>query len=216
MLIIANGFPNHYGGVAKELAASRRDPPNWFPTNDDFRATATFSGGSSGAASTFDELLEIIAKQPERSIVDLGLIGHANIHTFALSGKVVQDGMVFSEKGMITEESIKANLDKIKAVRNRFKTQGTELATMTLFACDAGSGMALLEALAGAFQVIVQGFKTEIFWCFMGVGGRVVRGRTFFDAVGMGVHPDCGSSQFTADIRQWIPNQTVNGIQIDL
>jgi hypothetical protein len=52
--------------------------------------------------------------------------------------------------------------------------------------------------------------------CLMGVGGRIVRGRTFFDALGMGVHPDCGSSQFTAGIRQWVPNQTVNGIQIDL
>jgi hypothetical protein len=216
MLILASGFPNHYGGIANELAASRRDPSNWFPTNDDFRATAAFSGGSSGEAATFDDLLTIIGKQPERSIVDLSLVGHANLHTFALAGKVVQDGMVFSVPGMITEESIKTNLDKIKALRNRFKTQGTELASITLYACDAGSGMPLLQALAGAFQVIVKGFKTEIFYCFMSTGGRVVRGRTFLDALGIGVHPDCSSSQFSADIRKWIPDQSVNGIQIDL
>jgi hypothetical protein len=47
--------------------------------------------------------------------------------------------------------------------------------------------------------------------------GAAVRGRTWYDSVGAGLHPKCDSSQFSPDIRGWIPGkQSYAGNQIDL
>ena len=47
--------------------------------------------------------------------------------------------------------------------------------------------------------------------------GSTVRGRTWYDNVGAGLHPKCDSAQFSPDIRTWIPGkQSYAGNQIDL
>jgi hypothetical protein len=198
-MIISSGYPNSYGSVADELAASKADA--WFPTTVDFRATATHSGGAEEAAS-FDELLKVIGKTKKGSIEQLGLVGHANRETFALSGRVQNANVNFGKEGMLHPVSIKEKLEKIRAVRDRFTTD----AVITLYACDAGVGTTLLAALSQAFQVTVQGFQNQIWWCFMVTAkGGAVRGRTWYDRMGAGLHPECGSSEFSADIRIWTP-----------
>jgi hypothetical protein len=200
VLIIAKGFPNLYGSVSKELALSQAD--SWFPTNDDFRATARFSGGA-GEAATFKELIELIGKEKVNSIKDLGLIGHANENAFALGGRVVGNGMIFSEPGLLYDGSITDNLEAIKKVRDRF-TRGPDT-SITIFACDAGAGTRFLKSMADAFEVCVKGFSHPLWWCFEPTKGGALRGKTWYDGVGATVHPKCSSTWFTRDIRTWIP-----------
>jgi len=202
-LIIASGYTATYGGDAGEIAAANDN--KWFPTTIDFRATAALSGGT-GEASTFAAVIELIAKENPGSISDLGLVGHASNTTFSMSGRVTSDpaNVNFSKEGMIHPVSIKDNLAKITKVRDRFAKDGT----ITLYACDAGVGKDLMDALSDAFQVCVRGFSNEIFWCFTFKGTKIMsRGKTYYDANGLGVHPDCGSSSFQADIRTFSPDQ---------
>lgn len=203
MLILAKGYPNQFRNAKDELAAS--DAKQWFPSIDDFRATAVMSGGSSGEALTLAQVVEIIGKEKPGSIAALGLIGHANRSVFALAGRIVGDNIHFAQDSLIFEDTIKANLSKIKAVKDRF----TEDGSITLYACDAGSGQNLLDAISDAFEVKVFGFQTEIYWCFtVSAKGKVTRGRTYFDSQGFEVHPDCDSNSFSSDIRAWGPNMS--------
>ena len=213
-LIIASGYPYPYKNQAAELAASKAG--NWFPVTVDFWATAATSGGAQGAA-TFDQLLKVIGKKNKGSISELGIVGHASPDSFVLGGHINQ-GMIRSTKdAVIRVESIRENLDKIKAVRDRFATQNIRHPSITLYACDAGAGDELLEELSKAFQVTVRGFKQQIWWCFIAGKGGGTRGRTWYDAIGAGIHPRCESSSFSPDIRVWQPeNQSFAGNQIDI
>ena len=187
------------------MAAANAD--KWSPSTVDFRATAVHSGGA-GEAGTFEELLNVIAKKKEGSIRELGLIGHASPVSFALAGRIVPGNVTFSSNAIIHPDTIQKNLAKIQIIRNRFATQDEQPPSITLFACNAGSGDALLEEMSKAFQVKVRGFEYEIFWCILTAKGRVTtRGRTWYDSVGMGLHPECSSSHFSPDIRVWEPNK---------
>lgn len=211
-LIIASGYAYPYRNVTAEFKASLANA--WFPSTIDFRATAGHSGGAKEAGS-FDELLKVIGKMPERSVKDLGLVGHANQQTFALSGKLQGDSIIFDMPGMIHKITIQQKMEQIKAIRNRFVKVD---ASITLYACDAGADPGLLEEMSKAFEVLVRGFKNEIWWCFTGSrSGGVVRGRTWYDGVGAGLHPDCDSASFSPDVRVWVPeNKSFAGVQIDL
>ena len=215
-LIIASGYPYPYGNISEELAAANAN--NWFPTTVDFRATAVHSGGA-GEAATFEQLLDVIATKKKGSIRELGLVGHANQDVFVLAGRIDHGTIATNAaKSVIGPDSIRANIEKIKAVRNRFATQDIKVPSITLFACDAGSGDTLLDELSKAFEVTVRGFEREIWWCFMAAAkGGAVRGRTWYDSVGAGLHPKCDSAQFNPDIRTWTPEkQSFAGNQIDV
>jgi hypothetical protein len=212
-LIIAGGFHNRFSSVHAEFAAAKAG--QWFPSTVDFRATAAHSGGLKGQAATFDALLDLIGKRQKESIRELGLIGHANPQGFALAGMFVPkiNDLVFSAAGLIHAETIKQKMKKIIAVRDRFAHRGyVDWPTITLYACDAGTGPDLLQAMGAAFEARVRGFQKEIFWCFTPSGAGAVRGRTFYDAVGAGIHPDC--SRFSPDIRVWRPDSESKLIEI--
>lgn len=221
-LMISGGYPYRFSSVSDELAASQAG--HWFPATVDFKATAALSGGSKGEPATFDALLDLISKRPKNSIRELALIGHANSETFSLAGSFnphVND-LVFHEAGMIHPETIKRKIKKITSLRDRFGRQGygnwgserrySSWPAIILYSCDAGTGEDLLQAIGVAFQCIVLGFKREIFWCFTPSGSKAVRGRTFYDAVGAGIHPSCGS--FSPDIRIWRPDSQAQFIEI--
>jgi hypothetical protein len=202
-LIIAGGYTATYGGDAGEIALAIDH--KWFPTTIDFRETAAHSGGT-GEASTFAKVIDLIAKEDAGSISDLGLVGHANNTTFSMSGRVTSDpaNVVFTKEGMIHPVSIKDNLTKITALRDRFAKNGT----ITLYACDAGVGKDLIDSLSDAFQVCVRGFSNEIFWCFTfrEKDKKIIsRGKTWYDSTGLGKPPDCES--FQTDIRQLSTDQ---------
>ena len=201
MLVLAKDYPNEFRSVKAELDASENK--SWYPSIDDFRATAAGSGGSAGEVSTLDELIEFISKQKDGSIGDLGLIGHADRELFGLGGRIKSDGhLYFTQAGLVWDDTLTKKIAKIKAVRGKFAKDGT----ITLYACDAGSGKKLLDAISDAFGVKARGFSTEIFWCFMTSGNKAQRGRTYWDREGYGVHPSCDSGKFTADIRNWTPD----------
>ena len=124
-LIISSGYPSPFRNITEELAASNADPSNWFPMTVDFRATAAHSGGAEEAAS-FQQLLDVIGKKKAGSISELGLIGHASPTSFALAGQAVPGNIHFDPKGLIHPDTIKDNLDSIKAVRNRFSNRRQE------------------------------------------------------------------------------------------
>jgi hypothetical protein len=159
-LIIASGYPYPYRTLTEELEAAHAD--NWFPTTVDFRATAVHSGGA-GEAATFSQLLDVIARKKPGSIRELGIVGHANQDVFVLGGRI-DHGTIATDasKAVIGPDSIRANMDKIKSVRNRFALQDIKVPSITLFACDAGSGDTLLDEMSKAFQVTVRGFEREI------------------------------------------------------
>ena len=121
-------------------------------------------------------LLEVIRKQG-KGFIEVDLVGHAGDISltignttisagsgFALGGSIHGARLNFTPGAMIHAESIKANLDAIKAVRDRFNTQ-TANACITLYACRAGIDKKLLAEMAKAFQVCARGFTNEIFWC---------------------------------------------------
>jgi hypothetical protein len=206
-LIISSGYPTPYRTVAEELKAAQADPSDWYPMTPDFRATAVHSGGADEAAS-FDQLLKIIEKKKPGSISELGIVGHASQSAFSLSGTKVTGNIRFDPNGLIHPDTLQDKLAKISTLRDRFKNDDKgNPPSITLFACDAGSGDELLKAVSSAFQVTARGFQHEIWWCFMVVKGAAVRGRTWYDGVGMGVHPQCDGDQFTVDIRQWKPDK---------
>ena len=156
----------------------------------------------------FDQLLKIIENKKPGSIVELGLVGHASPTAFALAGTETTRNIRFDPKGLIHPDTIHDKLARITALRDRFKTGDKDNPpSITLFACDAGSGDDLLEAISSAFQVTARGFQHEIWWCFMVIKRAAVRGRTWYDGVGMGVHPQCDSDRFSVDIRTWKPDK---------
>jgi hypothetical protein len=212
-LIIAGGFHNRFSSVKAEMAAAQAG--RWFPSTLDFRATAAHSGGLKAEVASFDALLDLIGKRKKESIRELGLIGHANPQAFALAGTFMPgiNDLVFSSAGLIHTDTIKQKMEKIIAVRDRFAHRDfVDWPTITLYACDAGTGPDLLQAIGTAFEAKVRGFNKEIFWCFTPSGGGVIRGRTFYDAVGAGIHPNC--SQFSPDIRVWKPDSESQLIEI--
>jgi hypothetical protein len=190
-LIIASGYPQ-----------ALPDGTEWSPMTPDFRATGMSSGGADEAA-TFDAMLKIVEGKKTGSISELGLVGHGSQRTFSLAGHKIPNNIQFDPKGMIHPVSIKDNIKRITKLRDRF----AEDASITLFCCDSGSGDELLSAIADAFQVTVRGFQNEIWWCTMVAAGALVRGRTWYDSLGAGLHPRCGSDEFSADIRQWKPDK---------
>ena len=190
-LTIAGGYPYPYRNSAAELAAAnagrlvsghRRLPGD----------CQSFRRGQGGI--DLDQLLNLIGKQPEGSIRELGLVGHANEEAFVLGGRISGSVIHSTREAIIHGVSIKENMAKIEAVRDRFATQDIKPPSITLFACDAGAADTLLDALSKAFHVTVRGFKHEIWWCFMGS----TRGRTFYDSAGFGLHPKCDFPQFEA------------------
>jgi hypothetical protein len=206
-LIFSSGYPSPYPNVGEELKAAQLVPPDWAPMSPDFRETGIHSGGADGAAS-FDQLLSWIEKKKPGTITELGIIGHANPATFSLAGTKTTNNIHFDPKGMIHPVSIKDNLKRITALRDRFNTDDKDNPpSITLFACDAGSGDPLLEAIASAFQVTARGFKNEIWWCFMVNKKAAVRGRTYYDSSGYGYHPQCDDDKFSVDIRTWTPDK---------
>ena len=206
-LIVSSGYPSPYRTVAEELKAAQLDPPDWAPMTPDFRATAVHSGGADEAAS-FDQLLSWIEKKKPGTITELGIIGHGSSAVFSLTGTKTTNNIHFDPKGIIHPDSIKDNLKRITALRDRFNTDDKDSPpSITLFACDAGSGDPLLEAISSAFQVTACGFKNEIWWCFMVIKGAAVRGRTYYDSNGMGLHPQCDNDLFSVDIRTWKPDK---------
>jgi hypothetical protein len=191
MLIIASGYPQ---------AAS--DGTEWYPMTPDFRATGLSSGGAK-EASTFDAMLKILEGEKAGSIDELGLIGHGSQRVFSLAGHKIPNNIAFNENGIVNGISIKNNIKRVTAVRDRF----ADNASIILYCCDSGSGDELLSDIADGFQVTVKGFANSIWWCTMTAAGALVRGRTWYDSLGAGMHPDCGSNEFSADIRQWKPDK---------
>jgi hypothetical protein len=203
-LIIASGYANSYGGDAAEIAAA--DPKNkqWYPTTIDYRATAARSGGT-GEAKSLGEVIALIAAEKPGAIQRLGLVGHANQTVFAMAGAVTMNpsNVRFFESGRIDADSLSANSDKIKAVRDRFAKD----ARIVLYACNAGVGKDLLDAVSNAFAVCALGFSNEIVWCFTHNGRKIVtRGRTYYDANGLEVYPECDGNSFASDITAWGPD----------
>lgn len=207
-LIISSGYPSPFGNISEELKAAQANPSEWYPMTVDFRATAVHSGGGDEAAS-FEQLLSVVEKKKPGSITELGLVGHASPAVFSLAGTKTTRNIHFDPKGIIHPDSIQDNLAKIKTLRDRFKTDDKDNPpSITLFACDAGAGDKLLEAISSAFQVTARGFKNEIWWCFMvPKKGGPVRGRTWYDSGGMGIHPQCEDDKFSPDIRTWTPDK---------
>ena len=202
-LIIASGYANAYGGDAGEIAAA--DPKNnqWFPTTIDFRATAARSGGT-GEAASLEDVIGLIAKEKPGAIQSLGLVGHANQRVFSMAGKVTSypSNVAFFDAGIIDPDSLAKNSAKIQAVQDRFAKD----ARIVLYACHAGAGKDLLDAVSNAFGVCALGFTTEIVWCFSHNGRKITsRGRTF-RSTGVDVYPECDGNSFASDITAWGPD----------
>ena len=203
-----------FGQNAKQKAAAKAAPPanDQSPITVDVTRvnllyTVTDKKGRFVSNLTKDDF-EIIENKKPGSIVELGLVGHASPTAFALAGTETTRNIRFDPKGLIHPDTIHDKLARITALRDRFKTGDKDNPpSITLFACDAGSGDDLLEAISSAFQVTARGFQHEIWWCFMVIKRAAVRGRTWYDGVGMGVHPQCDSDRFSVDIRTWKPDK---------
>ena len=153
-------------------------------------------------------MIDLIFAEKPGSIQELGLVGHANQEAFSMAGKVTTypANVVLAKEGIIHPVSINANLAAITKVRDRFAEDGK----IILYACHAGAGQQLLDALKDAFGVCACGFANEIVWCFHHTEKKILsRGRTLYDANGLGGgYPSCDGDSFTANIRAWKPDTT--------
>ena len=205
-LVYASGYPRPFGSDAAEVGCFQHHRGcKWSPSSVDFHATATNSGGGSGAA-TFSALLDHIAAAPPDSISELGLIGHANPTWFSMGGRITADDVLFTDAGVIGAESIEREKTRIAALRNRFKKD----AQITLYGCNAGLGKALLDALRDAFKVCVRGFTNEIFTCIRWNTPRLdifSRGRAWVATSFLDEPGRVGCENFHLQIRDLIPDQ---------
>jgi len=182
----------------------------WYPSTVDFAATASGSGGGTGAPS-FDDLIKTIAAKGKGSISSLGIIGHATTDLISLSGTITVNPMnvTFTGAGVIDSAGIKSRMSAITPVRDRFATG----AKIILYGCHAGIGNSLLADLSSAFQVCVHGFSDEVWWCInWDMPARTInsRGRTWVDSAGLMagglLTPSC-LKDFNADIGQLKPDK---------
>lgn len=162
-LVSAAGYANRFDSDEAEIRCFESPPATckWSPSSVDFAATATQSGGGT-PIGTFTGLLDHIASRSPGSITELGLIGHADSADFGLSGTITAHDVWFTAPGLINADTLTANMARIEAVRDRFAAG----AQIVLYGCNAGVGLALVEALSRAFRVCVLGFSDEIFTCF--------------------------------------------------
>ncbi len=206
-LVYASGYPRRFRSDAEEVRCVEA-PPNrciWAPSSVDFRATAENSGGGTGQ-STFRSLLDHIGSRATNSISELGLIGHANSEYFGLSGRITNFDVFFTEPGLIGMESIRDNMARIEAVRDRFAAD----AKIVLYGCHAGVGDALLNALSQAFRVCVQGFSNEILTCieWQTPSRRITsRGRVMVDTAGLVAAELLHCPQFHTNVRSLTPDR---------
>jgi Domain of unknown function (DUF4157) len=207
-LVYGSDYKSPYSDDATESRSS--EAGNWYPSTVDFTATASSSGGGTGAP-TFDDLIKTIAAKGKGSITSLGIIGHATTDLISLSGTITvsPSNVTFTGGGVIDSTAITAKMADITAVRDRFAAG----ANIILYGCHAGIGNSLMAALSSAFQVCVQGFSDEVWWCISwNLPSRKItsRGRTYVDTSGMmaaGLVPKDCQSTFNADIGQLKPDR---------
>jgi hypothetical protein len=206
-LIAAGGYKRPYKSDDAEIASAKAG--TWYPASNDFSQTLTGSGGGS-SAGTFDDLIKWISNQSTGSISTLGLVGHASTDIFGLSGTVTVNpaDVTFTAPGEISTSTIATKLANITPVRDRF----AKGAKIILYGCHAGVGDALMDALSNAFQVCVEGFSDQIWWCIHWTGNQIdSRGRTWMDTAGLMasglLKPDCLTT-FDADIRKLKPDKS--------
>jgi peptidoglycan hydrolase-like protein with peptidoglycan-binding domain len=183
------GFPSVPAEVAKAKAGK------WNPTTVDFSTNAGRSGGGDGAKD-LPELIGIVGKQGKGSIKQLGIIGHSNAKAMGLSGDVHTQGVPL--RGVITEDTLKANKAKIDAVKDRFAAG----ASIVLYSCNSGGiSNGLADVVSEAFGVCVKGFKNDVLWCITFNESPLditSRGNVFYEnpndpLAGAGVHPSCAN-----------------------
>jgi hypothetical protein len=207
-LVYGSDYKSPYSDDAAESRSS--EAGNWYPATVDFTATAASSGGGTGAP-TFDDLIKSIAAKGKGTITSLGIIGHATTDLISLSGTITVSpaNVTFTGGGVIDSAAIKAKMADITAVRDRFAAG----AKIILYGCHAGIGNSLMGALSSAFQVCVEGFSDEVWWCISwNLPSRKItsRGRTYVDTSGMmaaGLVPKDCQSTFNADIGQLKPDK---------
>jgi len=189
------GYPGETAEVAKAKAGK------WNPTSIDFSTNAGRSGGGSGAKD-LPELIQFIGKQGKGAIKKLGIIGHSNSRALGLSGDVHTQGVPL--RGVIMEETLKANKSKIDAVKDRFAAD----ASIILYSCNSGGiSNGLADAVSEAFGVCVKGFKNNVLWCITFNESPVSitsRGNVFYEnpndpLAGAGVHPSCANFHTKVD-----------------
>ena len=164
-----------YATLADEIASGRKTPSEWHPATRDMAATAAGSGGGE-PVSTLDDLLKKIESKAPGSITRLNLIGHSNRSVFSFGGTITKDNVEFFANAALYADALAEQKDRIAALRDRFASG----AKIVLYSCDAGSGQALLDAVADAFGVCVEGFTSEIWWCLGSDGkGNAQRGRVW-------------------------------------
>jgi peptidoglycan hydrolase-like protein with peptidoglycan-binding domain len=183
------GFPSVPDEVAKAKAGK------WNPTTIDFSTNAGRSGGGSGAKD-LGELINIVGKQGKGAIKKLGIIGHSNSKAMGLSGDVHTQGVPL--RGVITEDTLKANKAKIDAIKDRFAAG----ASIVLYSCNSGGiSNGLADVVSEAFGVCVKGFKNDVLWCITFDESPLSitsRGNVFYEnpndpLAGAGVHPSCAN-----------------------
>ena len=207
-LIYGSDYKRPYSDDATETRSS--EAGTWYPATIDFSATASSSGGGSGAP-TFDDLIKAIKAKGTGSITSLGIIGHATTDLISLSGTITTNpaNVTFTGGGVIDSAGIKAKMADITAVRDRFASG----AKIVLYGCHAGIGNSLMADLSSAFQVCVEGFSDEVWWCITWQGGTrkiISRGRTYVDTSGMmaaGLVPKDCQGTFNADITTLKPDK---------
>lgn len=194
-LVFGSGYAG-YPGEPVEVAKAKAG--KWHPTTIDFSANAGRSGGGSGAKD-LPELIQFIGKQGKGAIKKLGIIGHSNSKAMGLSGDVHTQGVPL--RGVITEDTLKANKAKIDAVKDRFATG----ATIILYSCNSGGiSNGLADVVSEAFGVCVKGFKNDVLWCITFNESPVSitsRGNVFYVNPNdpLPVHPSCASFHTKVD-----------------
>jgi hypothetical protein len=164
LLIHAGGYQVSpwSGNEMTEIRTTRGEVSGceWAPTNPDFLAAGSASGGSLAAADVA-RMIQVIGDQAVESIEELRIIGHSNSEVFALGGSTRCDDVHFTSEPAIIGDSptFKAAIPRCRAVQDRL----TRDAKVILLGCNGGSGsQELLSLLSHAFLRTAAGFKEKI------------------------------------------------------
>jgi len=166
---------------AEILAAINSNKDEWFPGQDELFAVAKGGKGiPEGVENVWNLLCAIARHRPTR----LNIFTHAVSGYIGLSGRVIKGNVVF-DTAPATEvnDEIISNADAegftfsdAKSKNITFKQVRDALgkhAVIVIYACHAGLDLNYLKQIARALDVTVKGFRDEIRYYPIAVGGKI-------------------------------------------
>jgi hypothetical protein len=159
-----------------------QDAPHWSPATDTFEATANAERAGAGTIVTcadLDAILDAIVQRPDGAIKRVNIITHGKTGGLGMKGEIkktsftdksdpansfVPGDVFFTTTGnsFLTVALLSGATGSLAAKRDQARLKFAPGAGIFLYACDAASDSALIQAIAKFFKVPVNGFGAPV------------------------------------------------------